>query len=210
MSTKKAERRQQQGRHDRQDPLGGPDDAHQLHELTSCRQHALTQLRQAVSRPNSKVKYLALCKTENNVQVVAQATSSPPRPGASVSACGSPSGPTPTSRSPSRRSRKTPGPLRNTGCSGAITTKPRRRLGDSSILNSKRLARSIALYMAAGSIPALQFRCNHCPLAASSTPPGPRLLARPPQRRPLRPNPSSSSSHRRRPPPQAQGVADAR
>ena len=42
--------------------------------LTNCTEYELTQLRQAVSRPNSKVKYLALCKTDNNVQVVAQAS----------------------------------------------------------------------------------------------------------------------------------------
>ena len=42
--------------------------------LTNCTEYELTQLRQAVSRPNSKVKYLALCKTDNNVQIVAQAS----------------------------------------------------------------------------------------------------------------------------------------
>ncbi len=45
-----------------------------LMTLANYTEQELTQLRQAVSRKNSKVKYLSLCKTDRDLQVVAQAT----------------------------------------------------------------------------------------------------------------------------------------
>ena len=42
--------------------------------LANYTEQELTQLRQAVTRKNSKVKYLSLCKMDRDLQVVAQAT----------------------------------------------------------------------------------------------------------------------------------------
>ena len=42
--------------------------------LANYTEQELTQLRQAVTRKNSKVKYLLQCKMDSDLQVVAQAT----------------------------------------------------------------------------------------------------------------------------------------